>query len=237
MVNVQSARQLLVPNFFIKPKQVKGLDSMPFREYEAMVYIENDQELIEKFQNLNATLLQQVFQRDNYYDLNYKLVKKDELLRLRIEETIEAHEFIDAEFSWKSGRKGTQYEVREDISIPLQQEETVPTLEEILSRLGFKKLAWLTKYRDRWRLNNIDFEFDKQIEAQVINRPNLQMGSYLQATIETEDDYIPEEMENLLWDALEKFGFNRSQFHRESYIELYLQKLNALMSPPKNRVI
>jgi adenylate cyclase class IV len=63
------------------------------------------------------------------------------------------------------------------------------------------------------------------------------MGSYLQATIETEDDYIPEEMENLLWDALEKFGFNRSQFHRESYIELYLQKLNALMSPPKNRVI
>lgn len=210
---------------------------MPFREYEAMVYIENDQELTEKFQNLNATLLQQVFQRDNYYDLSYKLVKKDELLRIRIEETIETHEFVDAEFSWKSGRKGTQYEVREDISIPILSETAVYTLEEILIQLGFKKLAWLTKHRDRWQLNNIDFEFDKQINAQVINRPNLQMGSYLQATIETEDDYTTREMEDLLWDALEKFGFNRSHFHRESYIELYLQKLNELTDSSKNRVV
>jgi len=210
---------------------------MPFREYEAMVYIENDQELTEKFQYLGAILLKQVFQQDNYYDLNYRLAKTDELLRIRIEETIETHEFIAAEFSWKSGREGTQYEVREDISIPLQSEEAVHTLEEILGRLGFKKLAWLTKYRDRWRLNTIEFEFDKHIEAQVIHRPNLQMGSYLQATIETEDEYNSEEMENLLWDALEKFGFNRSQFHRESYIELYLQKLNILKSSQKNRVI
>jgi predicted adenylyl cyclase CyaB len=204
---------------------------MPFQEYEAMVFIENESVLTEKFRNLNATLLTQAFQRDNYYDLNYRLAKNDELLRIRIEETIESHEFLGAEFSWKSGRKGTQYEVREDISIPLPTIENVPTLEAILTRLGFKKLAWLTKYRDRWRLNNVDFEFDKYIEAQVINRPNLKMGSYLQATIETETNYSNEEMENLLWNELQKLGYERSEFHRASYIELYLQKLNSSQKP------
>lgn len=204
---------------------------MPFQEYEAMVFIENESVLTEKFRNLNATLLTQAFQRDNYYDLNYRLAKKDELLRIRIEETIESHEFLGAEFSWKSGRKGTQYEVREDISIPLPTIENVPTLEAILTRLGFKKLAWLTKYRDRWRLNNVDFEFDKYIEAQVINRPNLKMGSYLQATIETETNYSNEEMENLLWNELQKLGYTRSEFHRASYIEIYLQKLNSSQKP------
>ena len=204
---------------------------MPFQEYEAMVFIENESVLTEKFRNLNATLLTQAFQRDNYYDLNYRLAKKDELLRIRIEETIESHEFLGAEFSWKSGRKGTQYEVREDISIPLPTIENVPTLEAILTRLGFKKLAWLTKYRDRWRLNNVDFEFDKYIEAQVINRPNLKMGSYLQATIETEANYSNEEMENLLWNELQKLGYTRSEFHRASYIEIYLQKLNSSQKP------
>ena len=210
---------------------------MPFQEYEAMVFIENESAITEKFENLNATLLNQVFQRDNYYDLHYKLAKKDELLRIRIEETIDTHEFIGGEFSWKSGRKGTQYEVREDISIPLQTQETVPTLEEILTRLGFNKLAWLTKYRDRWRLNDVDFEFDKYIEAQVINRPNLKMGSYLQATIETETNYSNEEMENLLWNELQKLGFNRSEFHRASYIELYLQKLNGFNASQKNQLL
>lgn len=205
---------------------------MPFQEYEAMVFIENESAITDKFQNLNATLLNQAFQRDNYYDLNYKLAKKDELLRIRIEETIDTHEFLGAEFSWKSGRKGTQYEVREDISIKLPTKENVPPLEEILNRLGFKKLAWLTKYRDRWHLNEVDFEFDKYIEAQVINRPNLKMGSYLQATIETETNYSSEKMESLLWTELQKLGFNRSEFHRTSYIELYLQKLN---SPQENK--
>ncbi|MDD1779123.1 MAG: CYTH domain-containing protein [Candidatus Helarchaeota archaeon] len=205
---------------------------MPFQEYEAMVFIENESAITEKFRNLNATLLNQAFQRDNYYDLNYKLAKKDELLRIRIEETIDAHEFLGAEFSWKSGRKGTQYEVREDISIQLPTKENILPLEEILSRLGFKKLAWLTKYRDRWRLNEVDFEFDKYIEAQVINRPNLKIGSYLQATIETETNYSSAEMETLLWTELQKLGFNRSEFHRTSYIELYLQKLK---SPSENK--
>jgi predicted adenylyl cyclase CyaB len=210
---------------------------MPFQEYEAMVFIEHESAITEKFQSLNATLLRRVFQRDNYYDLNYKLAKKDELLRIRIEETIDTHEFLGGEFSWKSGRKGTQYEVREDISIPLPNKEKVPILEELLTRLGFKKLAWLTKYRDRWRLNDVDFEFDKFIEAQVINRPALKMGSYLQATIETEDHYSTQTMENLLWTELQKLGFKQTDFHRESYIELYLQKLNAFDASPKNQLL
>ncbi|HUX98456.1 MAG TPA: CYTH domain-containing protein [Candidatus Deferrimicrobium sp.] len=203
---------------------------MTFREYEAMVLVENEELLLKKFQDLGATLLKRVLQRDTYYDIQYNLTKKDELLRLRIEETIDTHEFVAAEFSWKSGRTGENYEVRDDISISLPSKVAVENLEIILIRLGFRKLAYLIKYRDRWRnKNNIDFEFDKYIEAQAINRPKKQIGSYLQATIETTHDFQTS-IEQLLWTALEQLGFNRTQFLRESYIELYLQQLNELDS-------
>ncbi len=208
---------------------------MPFREYEAKVFVANDEELQQKFQRLGATLLRRVLQNDSYYDLNYRLLKKDELLRIRIEENGDTHKFLAGEFSWKSGREGMQYEVREDISIPLSSTGTAHLLDTILKRLGFRKLAWLTKHRDRWRLGQVDFEFDKKIDAQAIKRPKKRIGSYLQATIETEDDYTPDQMDQLLWSSLEKLGFDRTQLCWDSYIELYLTQLNELDSLPSRK--
>ena len=199
---------------------------MPFREYEAKVFVENEARLSKKFQEIGATLLKRVLQRDSYYDLSYNLIKHDELLRIRIEESVDTHEFLYGEFSWKSGRTGENFELREDISIPLASKDVAHSLEEILSRLGFRKLAWLIKYRDRWRnKDEIEFEFDKFIEAQAIDRPKKSIGSYLQATIETEQN-LQEIIEELLWNALKQLGFNSSHFRYQSYIELYLQQLN-----------
>ncbi len=200
---------------------------MPFREYEAKVFVKHEDLLLKKFEDAGATLLQRVLQKDSYFDLNYRLTKKDELLRIRIEENIETHQFLSGEFSWKSGRKGEQYEVRKDISIPLLSEAVVGSVEAIITRLGFRKLAWLIKYRDRWRLNDIEFEFDKNIEAQAINRARINIGSYLQATIETNLN-LQATIEHLLWDALRNLGFESTDLKKQSYIELYLIKLNEL---------
>ena len=208
---------------------------MPFREYEAKVLVENDENLLQKFDKLGATLLRRVLQRDSYYDIEYRLTKRDELLRIRLEESEDTHSFHAGEFSWKSGREGEQYEVREDISLPLTSPETIKYLNEILKRLGFRKLVSLIKHRERWHLGKVDFEFDRNIEAQAINRPKKLIGSYLQATIETTDEYLPDEMELLLWDSLEHLGFDRTQLKWESYVELYLTQLNDLDSIPSQK--
>jgi predicted adenylyl cyclase CyaB len=197
---------------------------MPFREYEAKVLVKNTQKLSEKLHELGATLLKRALQRDCYYDLNYRLAKKDQLLRIRIEEDIDNKHFSLGEFSWKSGRKGENYEVRKDISIPLSSLKSVSTLERLIEKLGFRKLVSLIKHRERWRLDEVEFEFDKNITAQAINRPLREIGSYLQATIETEID-LDATIEQLLWTALENLGFGKSQSIKESYIELYLQDL------------
>jgi predicted adenylyl cyclase CyaB len=197
---------------------------MPFREYEAKVYVQREAELTKKFKELGATLLKRVVQTDCYYDLNYKLTKKDQLLRIRTEEDESTNNFKSGEFSWKSGRKGDQYEVRKDISIPLLSRAAIATLDLILKRSGFRKLAWLIKYRVRWKLGAIEFEFDKNIDAQAINRPKQAIGSYLQATIETEDN-LDTTIQDLLWAALKKLGFQPTELVKESYIELYLQQL------------
>lgn len=203
---------------------------MPFREYEAKVFVQNNADINRKFLEMGATLLRQIIQNDAYYDLNYRLTKNDELLRIRVEETPDTHQFHAGEFSWKSGREGKHYEVREDISIPLSSATTANSLAELLERLGFRKLAWLVKHRDRWRLDNVEFEFDKNIDAQAVNRPKKRIGSYLQATIETEDEYSSEKMEQILWDSLTQLGFNRTDLRMESYVELYLIELNELDS-------
>ncbi|TFG04883.1 MAG: CYTH domain-containing protein [Promethearchaeota archaeon] len=199
---------------------------MPFREYEAKVFVEEEQALSQKFGELGAELLHLILQDDSYYDLNFRLSKKDELLRIRAERTLESQQFIRGEFSWKSGRQGEQYEVREDISSPIFSEKSVVFLQTILDRLGFRKVAWLSKERERWKLRDVEFEFDKFIQVQAINRPKIQIGSYLQATIETEHEFTPPKMEQLLWNSLEELGFNRTQLCWKSYIELYIAQLN-----------
>ncbi|MHA1266432.1 MAG: class IV adenylate cyclase [Candidatus Helarchaeota archaeon] len=199
---------------------------MPFYEYEAKVYVPDPLSLIKRLKELQGQRLRHILQLDSYYDLNFRLTKKDELLRIRVEQSIETQKFLSGEFSWKSGRIGQSYEVREDISVPLDTRESAEILETILFRLGFRKVASLTKDRERWKLGFIEFELDKNIQANAINRPLLNIGSYLQATIETEHQFSPPEIEDQLWTALEQLGFDRAHLCWDSYIELYLKKLS-----------
>ncbi|MHA1270100.1 MAG: CYTH domain-containing protein [Candidatus Helarchaeota archaeon] len=200
------------------------------KEYEIMIPIPNIEEVNKVFKEIGATRTKKVFQIDEYYDfLPLRLSKKDELLRIRSEFRDAKSEFIEGEFSWKSERRGTDegYEVRDDISIKISNSKNLEQLRNIINKLGIRLLAKIEKYRDRWKLENkfhlIEFEFDKNIFVTGQNLPRKEIGSYLQATIETYEDISDDKIKELLWNILKtKFNFTIDNFEPRTYIEIYL---------------
>ncbi|MHA1752539.1 MAG: CYTH domain-containing protein [Candidatus Helarchaeota archaeon] len=201
-----------------------------FREYEVMIPIFNVDEITKKFIKNGAKIIKQVYQIDEYYDYRpLKLSKQDELLRIRSEFDQQFKNFINGEFSWKSSRRGVEkfYEVRDDISITINNENSLILLKKLLTKLNIEIIAKLEKIRDRWTLNyksnNIDFEFDKKIIAMGAGKPKKDIGPYLQATIETSENISDDYAKKILWDVLQsKFGFNIKDFEPRSYIEIFL---------------
>ncbi|MBD3230940.1 MAG: CYTH domain-containing protein [Candidatus Lokiarchaeota archaeon] len=199
-----------------------------FREYEVKVKINDVKKTSKKLERI-ADRVKRVRQIDEYFDfLPLRLTKKDELLRIRSEYEQASEKFISGEFSWKSGRKGIKkdYEVREDISREISNIEDIDSLRQILEKLGIIMLAKLEKIRDRWVLNNsennIEFEFDKEIHVSGLNIPHINIGGYLQATIETDKDNISRsEVKEILWNVLRSsLGFSKRDFEPRSYIEI-----------------
>lgn len=202
-----------------------------FREYEIKVQVRDVEKLENNLTEIGAQKIKSVVQIDRYFDfLPLKISKKDELLRLRIELDQKTRAFIGGEFSWKSGRRGIEenFEVRDDISIPLKGENEIRKLKEILNKLVLQVLARLEKTRDRWILKDdkdeIEFEFDKRIIVSSLNKKNkTDIGGFIQATIETSKEISDLEAKNILWKILKsKLNFTEHDFEPRSYIEIYL---------------
>jgi len=199
-----------------------------FREYEIKVPIK-DKTLYNKFNKIGCELIRKTIQIDEYYDFLPRFIsKKDELLRCRAELDAESRIFLNGEFSWKSGRRGTSenFEVRDDISVPILDDSNLKLLRTLLEKIGFVKLAKLEKTRSRWILrnpiHNVEFEFDEQIIASGLNKPEKNIGGYLQATIETSEDIPDNDAKKILWAILNQLGFYLNDFEPRSYIEIYL---------------
>ncbi len=201
-----------------------------FREYEVMVPVNDTEEMEKQLESMGAIKVKKVLQIDNYYDfLPLKLSKKDELLRIREEYDQSSKEFLEGEFSWKSARRGIKeyYEVRDDISVKIKEKRNLDSLHKILNKLGIEIIVKLKKVRDRWTLKKdnyvVDFEFDKEIIAQGLRMPERNIGSFIQATIETSEDIKDEMVKKLLWKVLEKeLNYKYEDFEPRSYIEIYL---------------
>ncbi|MHA1230792.1 MAG: CYTH domain-containing protein [Candidatus Helarchaeota archaeon] len=201
-----------------------------FREYEVMVPVNDTEEMEKQLESMGAIKVKKVLQIDNYYDfLPLKLSKKDELLRIREEYDQSSKEFLEGEFSWKSARRGIKeyYEVRDDISVKIKEKRNLDSLHKILNKLGIEIIVKLKKVRDRWTLKKdnyvVDFEFDKEIIAQGLKMPERNIGSFIQATIETSEDIKDEMVKKLLWKVLEKeLNYKYEDFEPRSYIEIYL---------------
>jgi adenylate cyclase class IV len=202
-----------------------------FREYEIKVQVRDIKEVENNLRKMGAQKIKSVLQIDRYLDfLPLKISKKDELLRVRTELDQKTRAFVGGEFSWKSGRRGVEenYEVRDDISVPLRREDEIKRLTEILIKLGLQVLARLEKIRDRWILKDykdeIEFEFDKKIIVSSLNKKKrTDIGGFIQATIETSKELSDLEAKNILWKILKsKLDFMERDFEPRSYIEIYL---------------
>jgi len=194
-----------------------------FKEYEVKVRV-HDINKTSKFLKKEAILLKRVVQFDIYYDYMKKLFSKDEHLRLRIEYELNTKEVKYVEFTWKGPRRGENIEIRSDISIQVSPLD-LKNLKRILEKLEFKPLATIRKLRERYKMNNIELEFDKQVELIKNEKKSIPLGAFLQASIETYTQKNHETIKNKLWKYLHKLGFKHKDWVEKSYIELALEKL------------
>jgi len=167
--------------------------------------------------------LKEVTQFDTYYDFeNLELTKKDVNLRIRKEFNAN-NDFVNAEFSFKGSRRGKFIEIRPDISIQFLSETEINKLDIILKKLGYRRLILFIKQRERWKLGTIEFEIDKKIIAED-ETVKIDIGSFCQATIETNKDVEDGEINKILWKSLNRLGYDFENFEERSYIELYFIK-------------
>lgn len=174
----------------------------------------------------NSLLLKRIIQLDTYYDHRKTLFLKDEHLRLRVEYDQDSRQVKCVELTWKGPRQGKNIEIREDISIQILPDD-LRNLERILQRLGFEPLVLIKKMRERYRVNDIELEFDKNVEIVKNEEKTLLLGSFLQASIETSAEQDPKKIKKKLWRYLGKFGFKYSDWTGKSYIELALERLES----------
>lgn len=174
----------------------------------------------------NSLLLKKVVQFDTYYDHQKTLFLKDEHLRLRVEYDQDSRQAKHVELTWKGPRQGKEIEIREDISIQILPDD-LKNLERIFKRLGFEPLAVIKKIRERYRVDDIELEFDKNVELIKTKDESVFLGSFLQASVETSIEQDPKNIKNRLWRCLGKLGFKYSDWIGKSYIELVLEKLES----------
>jgi len=196
-----------------------------FKEYEVKVVVRNVDK-ISKMIKENSLLLKKIVQFDTYYDHKKTLFLKDEHLRLRAEYDQDSRQVKHVELTWKGPRQGKNIEIREDISIQILPDD-LKNLERILKRLGFEPLAVIKKIRERYRVNNIELEFDKNVELIKTKDKSVFLGSFLQASVETSIEQDPRNIKNKLWRYLGKLGFKYSDWIGKSYIELALEKMES----------
>lgn len=174
---------------------------------------------------MNGRLLKKVNQFDTYYDYSdHELTKKNIHLRIR-KEYNDRMNFLRAEFSYKGSPTGDLIEIRPDTSIQFVSKDEVNKLETILNRLGYLKLVLFNKKRERWKLEGIELEIDKEITGDD-GDSCIELGSFCQASLETENNVIKEDTEKLLWKILFKLGYKTKDYEKKSYIELFFLKKN-----------
>lgn len=132
-------------------------------------------------------------------------------------------EFLGAELSYKGSRRGNLIEIRPDTSIQFDSEDEVNKLGTIFNRLGYQRLVCFTKKRERWKLGKIEFEVDKEIFGEDENA-QINLGSFCQASIETEKKLDENEIIQDLWEALDTLGYSSKDYEKNSYIELFFLK-------------
>ena len=218
--------------------------SKKFQEFEVKFTIATSgvEDLRSKLRSLNSTQIKDVVQIDDYLDdETNSLSIRDHLLRLRKESNVDDI-FQYGEFSWKGPRRGTQIEIREDLSIPFTTEKDVEAFRVVLNKLGYRRFIRFRKSRERWKLENdthsIEFEFDKEVWSEDDAGNKFFLGRFCQAAIETDLEISDLKVTSILWkiiDSIDVFIFHyESEGDKEEIINLmkkYKKKVGIAINP------
>lgn len=202
-------------------RELRGLKL--FKEYEVKVSVHDINKISKRIKG-SASLLKTVVQLDIYYDYEKTLFLKDEHFRLRVEYEQDSGEVKHVELAWKGPRQGKYIEVREDISVQILPID-LENLKIMLKKLEFKPFVIIKKIRERYRIDGIELEFDKNVELVKAKGETVPLGSFLQASVETSLNQDHGNVKKQLWEYLSKLGFKHNDWVEKSYIELALERL------------
>jgi adenylate cyclase class 2 len=168
-------------------------------EKEIKIKIKDENEISKILKYFNPTFMKEYEQVDYYYDLpTHDLFLRDEVLRIR-EENCKYY------LSFKGKREENNSKIRKEITVEISD----PILmEEILTKLNFKKTLIIKKKRREYLLNKNKLYIDY-----VSN-----LGIFIEIEIDKEEDFKD------LINKLNNIGITKDRIIKETYAELLLLK-------------
>ena len=197
-------------------------------EVEIKVKISDPDLMRKKFEENNGIYKLSLDHEDTYFNMPNGLRdfrQTDEALRLR--KSIEfnrndrmKNQKIYFYITYKGKKIDKTTKTREEIEIKINE---IEEMKRLLKFLGFREVFTVVKKRELY-----DFVFnDMKIEALIDYIPILEQH-FLEVELITESLDNVETSKEILFQLLDKFGINREDSVRSSYLELISEKLNGI---------
>ena len=172
-------------------------------EVEVKAHVKKISKIEQVIQQENAQYLKTVHQRDIYFKHPARnFAKTDEALRIRHEEHAQAR------VTYKGPKLDRKSKSREEFELKINKPEI---LEQIFVKLDYIPVTGVEKIRKLYKLGDMMISLDKVKDV----------GDFIEVELEavSKDDY--KDKRNLILSKLEKWGIQKSQRERLSYLELY----------------
>lgn len=184
-------------------------------EVELKVPLETPDKVRHRLEQMEALELNTETQRDDYFDHPCRsFFKTDEALRVRTRESISGIEtnFAVQELTYKGPKLDKVSKTRVELSTDLTETESILAM---LEHLGFSHVARITKKRTFFRLNKVTISLD-QVES---------LGWFLELELLVDSKDEVSSSLGQLFSIIQDLGIDPKSSIRESYLELYLDKI------------
>lgn len=167
-------------------------------EIEVKVPVTNLHEIKDKIMKLGGKLTLKDQQIDIYLQHPCRdFEKTDEALRIR---KTSGKNYL----TYKGPRTKSKLKARLEIEVEISN---INSIEEILSKLGFKPFIKIVKKREIWTINNIKINLD-EVEG---------LGRYIEVEITSKN---VKEAEKAIFELLEKLGIDKKSIVKKTYFEM-----------------
>jgi len=197
-------------------------------EVEIKVKISDPNQVMKRFEENKGVYKISLHHEDTYFNMPKGLrdfKQTDEALRLR--KSIEFNrdnkaiaQIIHYFITYKGKKIDKTTKTREEIEVKISE---IEDMKNLLKLLGFREVFTVVKERELY-----EFLFkDVRIEALIDYLPILKQH-FVEVELMTESYEDIEKSRKILFQFLEKFGVNKEESIRKSYLELIAEKLNKI---------